>query len=202
MGAKIWLATGADHRGAEKLQQLQAQLSSHFPDLEIAPFSHARPGDNFNLPAARVTEAVLAREAEVKRGEATDDERQAFGLLICGSGHGMCMQANRYLGARAINAPSVESAREGRAHSDANILCLAADYLAVADMVEIVRAFLTTPFAGEPRFAERMRLLDQSPLLETDVLPELSAFPTHPGVTVGSVPAKNTVSVKNQERES
>ena len=157
MGAKIWLATGADHRGAEKLQQLQAQLSSHFPDLEIAPLSHARPGDNFNLPAARVTEAVLAREAEVKRSAAADDERQVFGLLICGSGHGMCMQANRYLGARAINAPSVESAREGRAHSDANILCLAADYLAVADMVEIVRAFLTTPFAGEPRFVERIQ---------------------------------------------
>ena len=167
------LIVGADHRGREKLQALCARLQEVFPDLKIEqPWHHERADDHYNLAASQVAEAVAAQPT-------------AFGLLICGSGHGMCMQANRFTGVRAINAPSVESAVEGRAHSDANVLCLAADYLEVEVMLAIAQAFLETQFLDKPRYRERIRLLDLAPLLETDVLPELSHFQMLPGVTQG-----------------
>ena len=181
---KVFLATGADHRGAAKLAALTPLLEQAFPELELAPQTQENhPGDNYNAPASRVAEAVLAREAATRpRGRSQKAApRQVFGLLICGSGHGMCMQANRYLGIRAINAPDPESAAEGREHSDANVLCLAGERLSVEEMLAITRTFLTTQLLDEARYQERIRLLDLPQLLETEVLPELSSFAILPG---------------------
>lgn len=219
MEAELWLAAGADHRGAEKLRALCDRLQVALPSLEIVLQSKdPRPDDNYNTVATRVAEAVLAAEAawpdavpnmtsRSAGGKApaaapkepntapkesavapkesgvapsvVSQKRRVFGLLLCGSGHGVCMQANRQVGIRAINAPDAASAQEGRAHSDANILCLAADRLSVEEMLEIVQAFLETNFLPEPRYIERIRLLDLPPLLETEVLPELSSFQIH-----------------------
>lgn len=212
MEAELWLAAGADHRGAEKLRALCDRLQVALPGLEIVlQTKDPRPDDNYNTAATRVAEAVLAAEADwpdavpsmaprgaedrapntaLKEPDVVPKEssaassaaaraRRVFGLLLCGSGHGVCMQANRQVGIRAINAPDAASAQEGRAHSDANVLCLAADRLSVEEMLEIVQAFLDTDFLPEPRYLERIRLLDLPPLLETEVLPELSSFQIH-----------------------
>lgn len=189
MAEKTFLTVGADHRGVEKLAALCAWLQESFPDLVIDNRSgQGGAQDNFNLPACRVAETVLEREAAVRRQEEVASRagsdgaavaRTVFGLLICGSGHGMTIQANRFLGIRAINAPDAASAREGREHSDANVLCLAADRLEVDQMVEIAEAFLTTPFLDQAKYRERIRLLDVPPMLESEVLPELSHFPIY-----------------------
>lgn len=70
------------------------------------------------------------------------------GILICGSGVGMSIAANKVPGIRAALVHSVESARLCREHNDANILALAGRSLADADALAIIEAFLETPFAG------------------------------------------------------
>ncbi len=70
------------------------------------------------------------------------------GILICGTGIGMAMAANRIPGARAATAWSAETARLAREHNDANILALGARVLPAGLALSLVRIFLETPFAG------------------------------------------------------
>lgn len=72
----------------------------------------------------------------------------SFGILICGSGQGMAMSANRFKGIRAALTWNVESTRLARAHNDANVLCLGARLIEPADAVKFVETFLLTPFEG------------------------------------------------------
>ncbi len=72
----------------------------------------------------------------------------AFGVLICGSGQGMSMRANKTLSIRASLCLTVESARLARAHNDANILCLGGRLVSHKDALEILDTFIKTPFEG------------------------------------------------------
>lgn len=72
----------------------------------------------------------------------------ALGVLVCGSGQGMAIRANRYSFIRAALAWDQEVARLARAHNDANVLCLAGRLIAPATAEQILKAFLTTPFEG------------------------------------------------------
>ena len=80
--------------------------------------------------------------AAIERGEA------ARGLLVCGSGQGMAMTANRHPGVRAALAWSEESARLSRQHNDANVLALAGRLLSPQDAKRILSVWLDTPFEG------------------------------------------------------
>lgn len=82
------------------------------------------------------------------------------GILICGSGQGMSIRANRYLKVRAALAWSEESAKLSREHNDANILSLGARLLAPEVAEKIVHVFLQTEFAGG-RHGERVQKLDR-----------------------------------------
>lgn len=70
------------------------------------------------------------------------------GILVCGSGIGMAIAANKVRGIRAAPVSTTDAARLARQHNDANVLTLAGKVLAVEDALEIVEAFLTTPFEG------------------------------------------------------
>ncbi len=72
----------------------------------------------------------------------------SFGILVCGSGQGMAMAANRFKGIRAALTWNEESTRLSRAHNDANILCLGARLIEPALAVNLVEIFLRTPFEG------------------------------------------------------
>ncbi len=85
-----------------------------------------------------------------------------LGVLLCGSGNGVCITANRYPHIRAAVAWQVEIARLARAHNDANILCLPARFLSPQEAEAIVRAFLETPFEGG-RHARRIALINPNP---------------------------------------
>jgi len=69
-------------------------------------------------------------------------------LLICGSGNGVCMTANKYAGIRAALCWNTEIARLARAHNDANILCLPGRFITENEALSAVKAFLTTEFEG------------------------------------------------------
>ncbi len=126
---KIWI--GSDHAGYSLKKGLLSLLpNQNCQDLGV--FSEASA--DYPDVALRVGEAVLTQGG--------------FGLLICGSGQGMAMSANRLRGIRAALCWNVASAELARAHNNANILCLGGRFLEVAEAREILAAFLKTPFEG------------------------------------------------------
>ena len=70
------------------------------------------------------------------------------GILICGSGYGVSIAANRYKGIRAVVCRTPKEAEMARRHNDANVLCLGADFTNKEESYKIVDAFLTTKFEG------------------------------------------------------
>jgi ribose 5-phosphate isomerase B len=89
-------------------------------------------------------------------GVKVGSEEFTFGILVCRSGQGVCIVANKAKGARAAIAWNEQTAYAARHDDDANILCLPADYLTIDKAKEVVHTFLTTPFNAEPRFKRRI----------------------------------------------
>lgn len=83
------------------------------------------------------------------------------GILICGTGIGISMVANRYKGIRAALCGDCFSAEATRQHNDANILALGARVVAPGLALKIVDTFLNTPFSGAERHARRVRMIDE-----------------------------------------
>ena len=71
-----------------------------------------------------------------------------YAILICTTGLGMCMCANKHKGIRAACVRSTDEAMLTRSHNDCNVLCLGAKYTPINEAKEIIDTFLTTPFAG------------------------------------------------------
>jgi ribose 5-phosphate isomerase B len=128
------LVIASDHAGfelKEKLKKTLDRLSVAYTDAGV------HSGDAVDYPdyARKVAEAVSRGEAE-------------RGLLVCGSGQGMAMTANRYRGVRAATPIDEETARLSREHNDANVLALGGRTLDHAAADRIVEVWLATPFAG------------------------------------------------------
>jgi len=142
---------GADHNGFERKAKLTEYLQrSGYEVVDEGDVSLA-PEDDFPQFASRVVQAM--------RGDA--DPSQARGILICGSGQGMCMAANRFKGIRACLAFDQEEAHSARNDDDSNVLCLSARSIDFDTTVGIVHTWLMTPFAGAPRFKRRIQELDE-----------------------------------------
>jgi ribose 5-phosphate isomerase B len=108
------------------------------------------PKDDFPLFAGEVANKVLS-----------DDDPDVRGILVCGSGQGMCMAANRFKGIRASLCWNLEEARAARNDDDSNVLCLSAQQLDFAATQAIINCWLTTPFAAADRYVRRIKQLDQ-----------------------------------------
>ncbi len=97
--------------------------------------------------------------------EAVVDGRAERGILVCNTGIGMCIVANKFKGIRAACCSNVVSAELSRRHNDANILCLSSDFLGFTSIVDIVTCWLTTDFDGdEPegiRHKDRIELVNK-----------------------------------------
>ena len=128
------IALGADHAGVALKNEVKRVLI----DLKLDVTDFGTDGE------APVDYPDFARPV----ASAVADGTQDLGILVCGSGVGMSIAANKIAGVRAANVLDVESARLSRAHNDANVLALAARVTAAARAIEIVRAFLDTPFDG------------------------------------------------------
>ena len=101
--------------------------------------------------AAAVAEAVASGEADK-------------GILICGTGIGMCVAANKIRGVRAAVCCNEVAAELSRRHNDANVLCLSGEFLGVAEIESLVRVWLTTPFDG----GRHARRVDKISALENE----------------------------------
>jgi len=140
---------GSDHRGFEDRKELVPLVENCHPFVQVEDLGPEKldPEDDFNDITIAVASAVLENE-------------HSFGVLICGSAHGVCMQANRIKGIRAINALTPESAVSGREDDYANILCLSGDKLSAAEMEKIIKAFCHARPKTEKKYQRRMRKLD------------------------------------------
>lgn len=143
------LYIGADHNGFTLKHRLVDYLTRSGYEVVDEGDEKLDPNDDFPQFAAKVVAALK-----------TSDDPEAKGILICGSGQGMCMAANRYKGIRASLVWDVDEARMSRNDDDANILCLPARVVKEADVERIVRAWLTTGFAGASRFKRRIKEMD------------------------------------------
>jgi ribose 5-phosphate isomerase B len=144
---KIFL--GADHNGFDFKRTLAAQLTRSGYEVVDEGNDRRNPEDDYPQFAGRTAHALLAE------GE------DARGILVCGSGQGICIAANRFKGIRASLCWSVEEARASRNDDDCNVLCLPARYISLEHAEAIVAAWLHTPFAGAARFKRRIRELDE-----------------------------------------
>lgn len=143
---KVFL--GADHNGYELKKQIHAYLLEAGCEVVDKGDERLDKNDDFPTYAARVASEVLAHE-------------DTFGILICGSGQGVCMAANRFKGIRAALAWNEDAAFEARDDDDSNVLCLPAQQLDARQAREIVGTFLKTPFSGAARYRRRNAQLDE-----------------------------------------
>jgi ribose 5-phosphate isomerase B len=139
------LLIASDHAGFELKEKLKAQLQRRgvaYEDLG----THSADSVDYPDYARRVAEAVSKGEAE-------------RGVLVCGSGQGMAMAANRFHGVRAALPFNEETARLVREHNDSNVLALGGRVLPAETAEKILDVWLTTPFAGG-RHAGRVKKID------------------------------------------
>jgi ribose 5-phosphate isomerase B len=92
----------------------------------------------------------------------------SMGILICGSGIGMSIAANKIAGIRAALVENPVSARLAREHNDANVLCLGARFLAAEYAAEIAQVFLKTAASKDPRHCARVEKLNRLDLTRTN----------------------------------
>ena len=112
----------------------------------------------FNEEASHYPEHASALCQKLLK-EGDTDGKARFGVLVCGSGQGMAIKANRFANIRAVCAWSEQSARLSREHNNAQVLCLGARLIPFETADRIFTVFISTPFAGG-RHAERVKSLN------------------------------------------
>jgi ribose 5-phosphate isomerase B len=128
------VAIGSDHGGIDLKREVVRQLThDQVPLLDMGCNSHESV--DYPVFARAVCTAVVNREAD-------------FGILICGTGIGMSMAANRIPGVRAALCHELFTARMSREHNNANILCMGARVIGPGLALEMVKTWLHTDFAG------------------------------------------------------
>lgn len=125
---------GSDHAGLHlRAEAVKAAQAAGFEVEDLGPYS----GESVDYPdyARQVAEGVAAGRAR-------------FGILVCGTGIGMSISANKVHGVRAAHCVTEFDARMARAHNDANVLCMGERVIGPGVAAALVKAFLETPFEG------------------------------------------------------
>lgn len=148
------IAMGCDHRGRMAVDELLPYLRADGHEVMDVADGDDGPCD---YPDRAWKVANLVAGGEVDRG-----------ILVCGTGIGMCIAANKVRGVRAALALDELSAELSRSHNDANILCMSGDLLGQTLVRRIVEAWMATPFEGG-RHARRIEKID---LIDQGVAPE------------------------------
>lgn len=137
------LYLAADHRGFRLKQVLKSWLDAGNYQFQDLGNQHFDPQDDYPDFARLVAQAVSAKP-------------RAKGVVVCGSGVGVDVVANKFPGVRSGLALSPKQIRMARSDDDINVLALAADFLDEAEALEILRVFLTTEFSNQPRHQRRL----------------------------------------------
>ena len=130
------IALGCDHRGRQAIDELAPVLAASGHEV-IELGGERGDGSPCDYPDRAWLVANEVRCGHVDRG-----------MLVCGTGIGMCMAANKVPGVRAAVALDELSARLSRSHNDANVLCMSADMLGQTLLRRIVETWMETPFEG------------------------------------------------------
>ena len=137
------LFIASDHAGfqlkKELLHYIKIELNKEIEDLGPEVFIQTDDFPDFAIPLAK-------KVAENKEN---------FGILICGTGQGMCIAANKVKGAYAIIGYNIQATELGRKHNNANILCLPGTPASLDFTKAIVKKFLNTDFDGDERLVRR-----------------------------------------------
>lgn len=140
------IVVGCDHAGLELKQKILPHLNSLKHTLEDIG-TYGPQSVDYPDYAVRVARAVASGDAD-------------RGILICGSGIGMCMVANRIPGVRAVQVCEPFGAKMSRRHNDSNVLCLGGRFIGLDLAVEIVDIWLAELFEGG-RHQRRLDLIDR-----------------------------------------
>ncbi len=143
---KVFL--GSDHNGYAAKNDIFGYLSTREIDVEDVSSKELNPDDDFPTFAQLAATKLLG----------SDDDARA--ILLCGSGQGMCMAANRFKGIRACLGYNHNSVVSARNDDDANVLCLPANELSQTEMRKLTDLFLETEFDGAARFKRRIQEMD------------------------------------------
>ncbi|MFO0802304.1 MAG: ribose 5-phosphate isomerase B [Gemmataceae bacterium] len=145
------IAIGNDHRGVSVKQRVVGLLR----DLghEIADL-----GTNGSA-------SVDYPDSALQVGQAVGGGTAERGLLICATGHGMCIAANKVHGVRAVNCRDLLDTELSRRHNDSNVLCLSADLIGEELIEKMVRTWLSTDFEGgrHARRLEKIAAFENAP---------------------------------------
>ncbi len=142
------VAFAADHGGYALKQELIARLADTGHELVDLGGDGSDPTDDYP-------------DYSLALGEAIRDGRADRGILVCGSGVGACVAANKIRGVRAAIAHDTYSAHQGVEHDDLNVLCLGGRVVGPALAWDLVQAFLTAGFRDEERFVRRLRKVER-----------------------------------------
>ena len=146
MPTNISLYLGSDHAGFKLKEALKASMDAkRFAIHDLSP--RFEDGDDYPLPAKKVSQAIL-------------DEKESIGLLVCGTGHGMEIAANRFTGIRAVVLRDVKDAKMSREHNHANIMVFGGWVTKPALAKKIAMTFLKTKPSKHPRHLRRVKELD------------------------------------------
>jgi ribose 5-phosphate isomerase B len=142
----VKIAAGADHGGYAIKEAVVRRLRSHGHEVVDVGTDSAETSVDYPTFAHRVAEMVA--DGEVDRG-----------LLVCGTGLGICMAANRHAGVRAADCFTPHLAEMARRHNDANVLCLGGRLLGEDEAWAIAEVWMQTPFEGG-RHSKRVALIE------------------------------------------
>jgi ribose 5-phosphate isomerase B len=144
------IAIGNDHRGVEAKERLKGVLVSLGHTVNDLG-AHGPASVDYPDYALAVAESVAAGTAD-------------RGILICSTGHGMCIAANKVAGIRAANCRDLVDCELSRQHNDSNVLCLSSDLIGDELMERMVRTWLETKFEA----GRHSRRLDKVSKYETE----------------------------------
>lgn len=141
------IAIGSDHAGVALKEKIKAFLKRK--KIKVTDYgTHSEESCDYPDIAYPVARAVARRKFD-------------RGILICGSGVGVTITANKVRGIRAVNAYDVYTAEQSREHGDCNVLCLAGRKLAPKKALKIVEVWIRTKFSRDARHLRRIRKIER-----------------------------------------
>jgi ribose 5-phosphate isomerase B len=142
------VAVAFDHRGVKLRERLLEELAALGHETVDLGTDRTEPRVDYPDKAREVAEAIRGGEAE-------------RALLVCGSGVGASIAANKLAGIRAAICHDIYSAHQGVEHDDMNVLCLGSEVVGAELAADLARAFLAARFDGGERYVKRLEKIEE-----------------------------------------